>query len=270
MSKKKRFITLLTDFGDMDSYLAELKGVILSINPEAEILEATQKVKAGNVRQGAYLLGRYARYYPEGTIHLAVVDPGVGSERLPILLRTEKYFFVGPDNGLFSYVLEEQKAELVVKLTNRKYQLASASRTFEGRDIFAPTAAYLSLGVDPREFGDELEGIETFEVPKPEVSEEKTAGEVVHIDHFGNVVTNIPSELFGDAGRSLSVKLKGRTIDRFVRSYEEGKDSNLFVMAGSGGTLEISSFGKDAAKMLHVSPGDKVYLTTERTQTICS
>jgi len=264
VSSKKRFITLLTDFGDEDSYLAELKGVVLSINPEAEIVEATQKVKAGNIRQGAYLLGRYFKYYPEGTIHLAVVDPGVGSERLPILLRTEKYFFVGPDNGVFSYVLEEEKAELAIKLTNSKYQLLSASRTFEGRDVFAPAAAYLSLGVDPREFGPELEEIESFKIPEPEINGEQIEGEIVHVDHFGNVVTNIPLDLLTELGRFVTMKVKGRAINKLVTSYEEGKDCEFFVITGSGATLEISSFGKDAAGKLNVSPGDKVYLTAEK------
>lgn len=264
MSSKKRFITLLTDFGDEDSYLAELKGVVLSINPEAEIVEATQKVKAGNIRQGAYLLGRYFKYYPEGTIHLAVVDPGVGSERLPILLRTEKYFFVGPDNGVFSYVLEEEKAELAIKLTNSKYQLLSASRTFEGRDVFAPAAAYLSLGVDPREFGPELEEIESFKIPEPEINGEQIEGEIVHVDHFGNVVTNIPLELLSEVGSFVTMKVKGRAINKLVTSYEEGKDCEFFVITGSGGTLEISSFGKDAAGKLNVSPGDNIHLTAEK------
>lgn len=265
MSKKKSLITLLTDFGDMDSYLAEIKGVILSINPEAEIVEATRKVEAGNIRQGAYLLGRYFKYYPEGTIHLAVVDPGVGSRRFPILLETKGYFFAGPDNGVFSYVLEEEKAELAIKLTNSEYQLLSASRTFDGRDIFAPTAAYLSLGIDPREFGPELEEIETFKIPKPEMRGEQIEGEIVHIDHFGNVVTNIPLELLSEVGRFVTMNVKGRAINKLVTSYKDGKDYEFFVITGSGGTLEISSFGKDAAGGLDVSPGDKVYLTTVKT-----
>jgi S-adenosylmethionine hydrolase len=265
VSSKKIIITILTDFGDEDSYLAELKGVVLSINPEAEIVEATQKVKAGNIRQGAYLLGRYFKYYPEGTIHLAVVDPGVGSRRFPILLKTEKHFFVGPDNGLFSYALEGQKPQLIVRLANEKYQLPSASRTFDGRDIFAPTAAYLSLGVDPMEFGPELEEIETFKIPKPKIRGEQIEGEIVHIDHFGNVITNIPLELLSEVGRFVTMKVKGRAIDNLVGSYQEGKNCELFVITGSGGTLELSSFGKDAAGKLDVSPGDKIHLTAEKT-----
>lgn len=265
MSSKKRLITLLTDFGDIDSYLTELKGVIYSINPEVEIVEASQKVEAGSIRQGAYLLGRYFKYYPKGTIHLAVVDPGVGSRRSPILLETERYFFVGPDNGLLSYALNGQKPQLIVRLANEKYQLASASRTFEGRDVFAPAAAYLSLGVDPREFGPELEEIESFKIPEPEINGEQIEGEIVHIDHFGNVVTNIPLDLLSELGRFVTLKVKGRAIDKLVTSYEEGKDCEFFVITGSGGTLEISSFGKDAAGRLDISPGDKVYLTAEKT-----
>ena len=264
MSSKKRFITLLTDFGDTDSYPTELKGVIYSINPEVEIVEASQKVKAGNIRQGAYLLGRYFKYYPEGTIHLAAVDPGVGSRRFPILLKTEKHFFVGPDNGLFSYALERQRPQLVVKLANEKYQLLSASRTFEGRDVFAPAAAYLSLGVDPREFGPQLEEIESFKIAEPEINGEQIEGEIVHLDHFGNVVTNISLDLLTELGRFVTMKVKGRAINKLVTSYEEGKDCEFFVITGSGGTLEISSFGKDAAGKLNVSPGDKIYLTAEK------
>ncbi|MFQ5869300.1 MAG: S-adenosyl-l-methionine hydroxide adenosyltransferase family protein [Candidatus Zixiibacteriota bacterium] len=265
MSKKKRLITLLTDFGDTDSYLTELKGVIYSINPEVEIVEASQKVKAGNIRQGAYLLGRYFRYYPEGTIHLAVVDPGVGSRRFPILLETERYFLVGPDNGLFSYALAEQRPQLIVRLANERYQLPSASRTFEGRDVFAPAAAYLSLDVDPTEFGPELEEIETLRIHKPEVRGEQIEGEIVHIDHFGNVATNIPLDLLTELGRFVTMTVKGRAINKLVTSYEEGKDCEFFVITGSGATLEISSFGKDAGGRLNVSPGDKVYLTAEKT-----
>lgn len=264
MSNKKRFITLLTDFGDMDNYLAEMKGVILSINPEAKIVEATRKVEAGNIRQGAYLLGRYFKYYPEETIHLAVVDPGVGSRRFPILVETERYFFVGPDNGLFSYALEGQRAQLVVKLAKKKYQLLSASRIFDGRDLFAPTAAYLSLGVDPREFGPELDKVDTFEIPKPKVRGGQIEGEIVHIDHFGNVVTNITLVLLSEVGRFSWMKAKEEVIDKFAKSYREGRKHDLFVIVGSGGTLEISSYGEKASKRLSLSTGDKVCLETEK------
>lgn len=261
MSGRKRFITLLTDFGDQDSYVAEMKGVILSINPEAEIVQTTQKVKPGNIRQGAYLLGRYFGYYPEGTVHLAVVDPGVGTERSPLLVETRRRFFVGPDNGLLSYVLEKEKPDIIIKLTNEKYQLPSVSQTFHGRDLFAPVAAYLSLGVDPREFGPELREIERIPIPEPELKGDRIEGEVVHIDRFGNAVMNIPVEMLAGVDRFVTMSVKGRKIDRFARTYQEGKGSDLFVVVGSGGTLEISSFGERAAAKLDLSPGDKVKVT---------
>jgi S-adenosylmethionine hydrolase len=261
VSRGKRFITLLTDFGEEDSYIPEMKGVILSINPEAEIVQTTQKVKPGNIRQGAYLLGRYFQYYPEGTVHLSVVDPGVGTERSPVLVETRRRFFVGPDNGLLSYVLREEKPDIIIKLTNEEYQLPSISQTFHGRDLFAPVAAYLSLGVDPREFGPELREIERIPIPEPELRGDRIEGEIVHVDHFGNAVTNIPFEMLPGVDRFVTMSAKGKKIDRFARTYQEGKESDLFIIVGSGGTLEISSFGERAATKLDLSPGDKVEVT---------
>ena len=184
-------ITLTSDFGLKDPYVAEMKGVILTINPKATLIDITHEVEKFNIRMAAFMLASAAPYFPQGTVHLAVVDPGVGTQRRAILMQTKKSFFVGPDNGILILAAQNQGIEHVYQLTNHTFMLPKISSTFHGRDIFAPAAAHLDKGVQPSEFGPEIK-----DLTKPEFASVKRAnssliGEVMHIDGFGNIITNI-------------------------------------------------------------------------------
>jgi len=166
---RKPIITLLTDFGTEDYYVASMKGVILKINPRCTLIDITHHVSPHDIKEGAFLLANAYSFFPKGTIHLSVVDPGVGGPRNPILIVTTNYFFVGPDNGLFLFALKREKVKKVVALTNQKYFLSQMSTTFHGRDLFAPVAAHLSLGVKPEAFGPELDSWTEIDFEKPRI-----------------------------------------------------------------------------------------------------
>ena len=191
MSESK-IITLTTDFGTSDPYVGIMKGVILSINPKAKIIDITHSIPPQDIISAGVTIKNSFSFFPEKTIHLAVVDPGVGSKRSPLLIKTEKYFFIGPDNGLFSSIISNEKIENIVKITNKNYFLKKVSRTFHGRDIFAPVTAHLSTGKRPDTFGPDLKNPIITPFPKPcIVNKNEAEGEVIHIDRFGNLLTNI-------------------------------------------------------------------------------
>jgi S-adenosylmethionine hydrolase len=171
-----------------------MKGVILRINPQCTLIDITHHVGPHDIREGAFVLANAYAFFPEGTIHLAVVDPGVGSPRSPVLIETDRYFFVGPDNGLFTLALKGGKVKKVVALNNSKFFLSRVSTTFHGRDLFAPVAAYLSLGVKSSEFGSELDSWVELDLKKPQARRGGLLGEIFHIDDFGNLISNIDEE----------------------------------------------------------------------------
>ncbi len=197
-------ITLLTDFGLGDAYVGIMKGVILSLSPDARLVDLSHEVPPQEVLSGAMVLQSAWRYFPPGTIHLAVVDPGVGSSRRALAAAGREQFFVGPDNGLFSLVFAEQAPLMVVSLENPQYFLAKVSATFHGRDIFAPVAAHLSLGVPLTAFGPALSDPVGLDFPAPEFGEEEVDGQIISCDHFGNLISNIPF-------MSLQSWLRGRS-----------------------------------------------------------
>ena len=186
-------ITLTTDFGAQDWFAGAMKGSILSINPHAHIVDITHCVSPGDIRAGAFSLAASCRFFPEGTIHVAVVDPGVGGGRKAIAVRTPAQFFVGPDNGVLSAALRDQKIEAVHRLENPKYLLSFVSRTFHGRDVFAPVAAHLSLGLPIRKLGPAQADWVRLPFPAIDSGRDRIDGEVVYIDRFGNGITNIPN-----------------------------------------------------------------------------
>jgi S-adenosylmethionine hydrolase len=260
---RKPIITLLTDFGSKDHYVASMKGVILDINPRCTLVDITHEIRPHDTEEGAFILANAYSYFPKGTIHLSIVDPGVGGTRRPILLATQNYFFVGPDNGLFTLVAQREKVKQVVVLTQQKYFLPKVSMTFHGRDIFAPVAAHLSLGIKPNAFGYEINSLEKIEFQKPIIKGGKLLGEIFHVDTFGNLVSNIDEEKFFQfiKGRSFVIRAGRKTIHRLKKGYWEGKRGEPIALLGSGGFLEISVREGNAQKRLKVNRGDRVVVT---------
>jgi S-adenosyl-L-methionine hydrolase (adenosine-forming) len=257
-------ITLLTDFGTKDYYVASMKGVILKINPQCFLVDITHQVNPHDIREGAFILAHTYSYFPKGTIHLSVVDPGVGGLRKPILLVTQNYFFIGPDNGLFSLVAWKEKVKRVVVLAKEKYFLPKVSATFHGRDLFAPAAAHLSLGIKPNAFGFVTNSLEEVGFQKPIIKEKKLSGEIFHIDAFGNLITNIDEKgLFRFInGRSFVIRAGKKAVHGLKKSYWEGKKGEPIALVGSGGFLEISVREGNAQKALKVKRGDPIHIST--------
>ena len=256
----KAVITLLTDFGTEDHYVASMKGVILSINPHCTLIDITHQVGPQDVRGGAFLLANAYSSFPRGTIHLGVVDPGVGSPREPILAVTSDYFFIGPDNGLFTLALEKETVREIVILRNTKYFSPKISPVFHGRDLFAPAAGHLSLGVKPGAFGPTVNSWMRLQFQKPVEKGQRLMGEILHIDGFGNLVTNIDDlTLFRFVRRrSLVIKVGKVSIRGLKSGYWEGKKGEVLALIGSEGLLEISVREGNAQKLLRAKKGDRV------------
>jgi S-adenosylmethionine hydrolase len=259
-------ITLLTDFGTMDYYVASMKGIILRINPRCTLVDLTHQVKPHGIKEGAFILANAYSSFPKGTIHLSVVDPGVGGPRKPILLVTQNYFFVGPDNGLFTLALLGEKVKQVIALTNSKFFLPRISTTFHGRDIFAPVAGHLSLGIKPNAFGNEIDSWSEFFFQKPEVKGERLEGEILHIDTFGNLISNISEQKFFHfvKGHPFVIRAGKRVTQGLKKGYWEGRRGEFMALFGSGGFLEISVREGNAQKTLGIKRGDPVTVTLTR------
>ena len=256
-------ITLLSDFGLKDPYVAEMKAVILSICPEATIVDISHEIKKFDVRMGAFVLASAAPYFPSGTIHVAVVDPGVGTKRRPIIVETDRSFYVGPDNGLLILSAKKEEIYHVYNITNRQYMLPKISRTFHGRDIFSCAAAHLAKGVSPLKFGPEIDDYVTPKFAKPYLKGEELFGDVLHIDDFGNLVTNISvkdlEKMDIQEGRFLHVKLKDKTLKlKLCSAYSEVPAQSPLAIIGSSDFLEVSVNQGDASKAFQVKPGDLI------------
>ncbi len=262
---KNPVITLLTDFGTKDHYVASMKGVILNINPHCRLIDITHQVAPHDIREGAFILANAYSYFPKGTIHLAVVDPGVGGDRKPLLLVTPKYCFVGPDNGLFTMVTRKESVEQIIVLDKQKYHLPKVSTTFHGRDIFAPVAAHLSLGVKPSALGHEIDLVSWLGFEGPFVEEGKLMGEILHIDIFGNLVSDINEGILFQftRRRPFVIGVGGKIIRGLKRGYWEGMKREPIALIGSGGFLEISVREGNAQKILKVKRGDPVVISTK-------
>lgn len=239
-----RIITLLTDFGWGDGYIGTMKGVILVINPDCLIVDLAHEIPSHDVMGAALVVGQGYPYFPAGTIHVVVVDPGVGGTRKPLILETERYFFVGPDNGVFDLVLKREEGIRVYELVEERFRLPQVSQTFHGRDIFAPAAAHLSLGVSPGEMGPLLprEALVTLDIPDPVQDGGLLQGEVISVDHFGNLITNIPQDAVGVLApdEMVEVEINGERIGGLKSSYAEGEAGEIISLWGSGGLLEIA------------------------------
>jgi len=256
-------ITLLSDFGLKDPYVAEMKAVILSICPEARIVDISHEIEKFNIRMGAFVLASAAPYFPTGTVHVAVVDPGVGTKRRPIIVETKRCFYVGPDNGLLMLAAQKEGISHVYHVSNPRYMLPQVSRTFHGRDVFSQAAAHLARGCPPSEFGPEIHDYALPEFAKPYVKKGGLLGEVLHIDDFGNIVSNISAvdlEKMGvREGSLLHVKLRGKTWAlKFCSAYGEVPAKKPLGIIGSSDFLEISINKGNASKVFKAKIGDSV------------
>ncbi|KPK74354.1 MAG: hypothetical protein AMJ89_06605 [candidate division Zixibacteria bacterium SM23_73] len=255
-----KIITLLTDFGTKDGYIGAAKGVIKRINPQAEIVDITHDIDSCDVFGASFALNNFYRYFPKGAIHLAVVDPGVGSQRQPMLIKTKDFFFVGPDNGIFSFTYEREDLTDIVVISNKKYFLAELSSTFHARDIFAPVAAYLSLGVKTDEFGLPAKECMKFIIPRPESKGKGLKGQIIHIDRFGNLITNFPADLL-EKQKIAEIRVGKRRIKGISASYFEIK--GLGALIGSSGFLELAVNQGSAQKLLKAKVGEGVGIDFE-------
>jgi hypothetical protein len=267
----RRIITLLTDFGTEDYFVGAMKGVILTRSPEAVIIDITHAIPPQDVQAGAFTLSAVYSNFPTGSIHVAVVDPGVGSDRRPIMVETGDYMFVGPDNGLFSIVLDREPAAQVRHLINTNYFLQNRSSTFHGRDIFAPVAAALAEGAPPGNLGPViLDPVRSGFTEAKIMADSTIAGTILHIDHFGNCVTNIAWDNLRPllTTRSFCLRVKEYEIRRLLRSYSEAAagPGAPFLIAGSAGFLEISVCCSSAARELNIAVGDSVQLEIHELQ----
>lgn len=249
-------IALLTDFGTKDYFLGAMKGVILRINENAKIIDITHDIEPQNIKSASFNLRACHKNFPKKTIFVAVVDPGVGSDRRAILVETSDYFFIAPDNGLLSFVFNEDKNFRVVKITNEKLFNKPVSQTFHGRDIFAPAAAHLSKGVKPEEFGDVIDDFVRFEEIKPrKISGNGIEAQIIHTDHFGNIITNLTKQ---DSPENFRVEINNQRIENLKNFYAEARKDEVFMIFGSAGFLEIVAFRNSAEKILNVQSGDKI------------
>jgi S-adenosyl-L-methionine hydrolase (adenosine-forming) len=258
-------ITLITDFGEKDGYAGVMKGVILSIAPQVQIADITHQVSPQNVLEGALVLGRVARYFPPGTIHLAVVDPGVGTQRRPIIARLGEQFFVGPDNGLCSLLLEQVRRsgqhEQFIHLDRPHYWLPEISHVFHGRDIFSPVAAHVANGASLTELGSPIHDPCLLEYPHPQRIEDGWNGMVMHVDSFGNLSTNLERRHI-PPGRPVRIQIGGIIIDRLVTTYGDAAADQLVALFDSSGKLSVCVVNGSAAERLQVTTGDLVMVTS--------
>jgi len=257
-------ITILTDFGTADAYAGIMKGIILSIDPEARIVDLSHAVPPQQVRVGALLLRNVVPYFPPGTIHLVVVDPGVGSARRPILIETGAGLLVGPDNGVLAPAATWMGRKTIRLISNQELFRQPVSQTFHGRDIFAPVAAHLSRGVATAACGPELADMVEIALPEPDESASAIAGEVVYADHFGNLVTNIRlSAAWRFPPQRVLVSIKGTPVTGPVTAYTAVAEGSALAIEGSWGTLEIAVRNGNAAQVFAAGPGTPVTVVLE-------
>jgi len=258
-------ITLTTDYGTNDHLVGTLKGVILKINPDVTIVDITHNVTPFDLLDGALAIGAAYSYFPPKTVHMVVVDPGVGTERRPLLVSAGNQYFVAPDNGVLSVIYEREPEGLVVRNANAEhYYLQPVSKTFHGRDIFAPVAAWLTKGWQTSGMGDEIEDYKRFALPRPKEADGVVKGVVLRTDAFGNLVTNFRQEdLPEGAVQDGAIKLQAGTqaVSKFVETFAQGNGSEPFAYIGSSGFLEIGVNKGNAARTLSLNRGAAIVLT---------
>jgi S-adenosyl-L-methionine hydrolase (adenosine-forming) len=255
-------IALLTDFGTRDHYAGTMKGVVLGICPDATIVDITHEIAAHDVLGGALELAASYKYFPPGTIFLVVVDPGVGSARRGVAVQSGGYAFVCPDNGVLTAVLSEHAQDRAVELTERRYARPTVSRTFEGRDRFAPAAAWLAKGIELPALGRPAGALQRLDIPQPEVTADEIRGEVLRVDRFGNLITNIGRSAFERVvtTQTVDIRIGDHIVPRFVTTYADVIRGAVCALFGSSDHLEIAANGASAADVLSVERGAPVHI----------
>ena len=258
-----RIVTFTTDFGLNDPFVGIMHGVVLNIHPETTVVDVCHAVASYDVFDGAWTIAQAYRFFPPRTVHVVVVDPGVGGTRRPIIVETDDYIFVAPDNGVLSLVEMREPKFSVRHITAERYFLQPVSRTFHGRDVFSPVAGWLSKGVTPAEFGPEISDYARLALPTVErIGENSLRGVVLKVDKFGNLITNLSEQeapsLFATTAPRVKLLVAGQTITRVCRSYAEGGDDEFFAILGSSGYLEIAARQASAAEKLSAGVGTPV------------
>ncbi len=266
MSKIQPVITLITDFGSQDGYVGVVKGVITKINPSVNIIDISNNIESQNIFQAAYVLYSSYAYFPKGTIHV-VVDPGVGSKRKVLCLKTKDYLFIAPDNGVLSFIAAREESPSIREVTNKKIFLPEISDTFHGRDIFAPTAAHLSKGFSYKDLGKRVGKVKEIDLPKPIRSPGgMLKGEIIYVDGFGNLITNINRDMIGrlrEKSENLVIVVGRRKLNKISNSYADVGVGDVVAILGSSGYLEISVNHGSARDVLNLKKGDKLGLGYE-------
>jgi len=266
---KRSLVTLTTDFGSEDGTVGMMKGVILGINSDASIVDLTHDLPPQAIPPAAYVLRRAYQYFPRGTIHLVVVDPGVGTDRRPIVVQAPQASFVAPDNGVLTYVLDDLQAAghplQFVHLDNPAYWLPQVSRVFHGRDIFAPVAAHLSLGTPINDLGPPID--DPVRLPAPHLSRQpgKITGQVMYIDHFGNLLTNIPAADLPSLGNSVTTRVGQTKIHGLSPTFAHGSPGQPIAYVDSSGHLAIAAVNASAQDLLESHVGECVDVTSQHT-----
>ena len=269
-----RVVTFTTDFGLRDPFVGIMHGVVLKLHAPTTIVDICHAVTSYDIAEGAWTIAQAYDFFPPGTVHVVVVDPGVGSTRRPIIAESGGYVFVAPDNGVLSLVESREERFAVRHVTAERYFLQPISQTFHGRDIFASVAGWLSRGVAPAEFGPEITNYVRLTLPKIErVDDRSLRGEVLKVDKFGNLITNISAReapsVFAPQPARVSLLIAGETITRLCRSYAEGSEDELFAIIGSSGYLEIAARQASAAEKLGAKVGTPVGLVLEDERGAC-
>ncbi len=263
-------IVLLTDFGFKDSYVGVMKGVIRKISRHADLIDLSHNIVAQDVAEAAFVLAASYRYFPSGAIFTCVVDPGVGTDRAVLCLEANEQLFLAPDNGLLSVIAEEAAEHTFRRVTEEEYYLKDGSTTFHGRDIFAPVAAHLAEGVEPEKLGPEVRNIERLQLPNPvRTADGSLRGEIIYIDQFGNLITNIREatveRTFTRPRNELEVRVKRRCASGLARAYAERPAGELLALIGSSGYLEVAVNKGSAARTLGCEKGDSVTVSVPDT-----
>ncbi|MBI3610050.1 MAG: SAM-dependent chlorinase/fluorinase [Nitrospirae bacterium] len=260
-------ITLLTDFGGRDPFVAAMKGVILSIRPKATIVDLTHEIPPHGICEAAFTLKSVYRYFPKGTIHVVVVDPGVGGSRRPLLAVNRRGRFIAPDNGVLSYIYRDEPSTQVYQLNAQKYRLKTYSPTFDGRDLFAPAAAWLSKSIAPEKIGRRVTDYIRFPIPEARrLKKGRLEGQVIHIDRFGNLITNITRmdiEPWLSAGKMPAITIKGRTIKGLKPFYSQAAPGKLSALINNDDHLEIFCYRSSAQLILKNSNDEPVTISWE-------